>query len=300
MNAQELEWNDLQFVLAVCREGTLSGAARILGVNHSTVFRRIGALEKKLDVRLFERLASGYMMTDAGEAMLESGERVENEILGLSRKLIGRDLQLTGLVRVAVPDALLMKVLMPHFGAFSKRYPKIQVELSISNNFYNLTRREADIAVRATSKPPETLVGRCICPMMTTIYGSPDYLAQQNESTIEKYVWLLPDESLMQLPITNWLARNYPNANLGLRCNSLLGLYEAATQGIGVAALPCFLGDSDTRLKRILPPVDALESELWLLSHPDLKRTARVRALMDFLLKVLENNKKLIEGQLGV
>ncbi len=300
MNAQPLEWNDLHFVLAVCREGTLSGAARILGVNHSTVFRRIGMIEKKLDVRLFERLASGYMMTEAGEAMLESGERVENEVLGLSRKLIGRDLQLSGVLRVAVPDALLMKVLMPHLGVFSQRYPKIQLELVVSNNYLNLTRREADIAVRATQEPPEAVVGRRMCSMMTTIYGSTDYLVRQTEGTIENHTWLLPDESLMQLPIIKWLDRNYPKATLGLRCNTLPGLYEAVIHGLGVAALPCFLGDPDTRLNRILPLDDELASELWLLTHPDLRRTARVRALMDFLTKALEKEKNLIEGQLAM
>ena len=299
MNAQPLEWNDLHFVLAVCREGTLSGAARTLGVNHSTVFRRIGSIEKKLGVRLFERLASGYMMTDAGEAMLESGELVENEVLGLSRKLIGRDFQLSGILRVAVPDALLIKILMPHLGIFSQRYPKIQLELIISNNYLNLTKREADIAVRATQEPPETVVGRRMCSMMTTIYSSTEYLAGHKGEIIENSTWLLPDESLAQLPITKWLNKNYPKAILGLRCNTLLGLYEAVIQCFGVAALPCFLGDQDTRLKRILPLIDELDSELWLLIHPDLRRTARVRALMDFLAEVLEKEKKLIEGQLS-
>ncbi|VAW52453.1 Transcriptional regulator, LysR family [hydrothermal vent metagenome] len=298
MNAQPLEWNDLHFVLAVCREGTLSAAARALGVNHSTVFRRIGAIEKKLGVRLFERLTSGYIMTKAGEAMLESGERVENEVLGLSRKLIGRDLQLRGVLRVAVPDALLTKILMPHLGVFSQRYPKIQLELIISNNYLNLTRREADIAVRATQDPPETVVGRRMCAMMTTIYGSTEYLARQTEGAIENHTWLLPDESLIQLPIIKWLGRHYPKATIGLRCNTLLGLHEAVAHNFGVAALPCFLGDPDTRLKRILPLTDALDSELWLLTHPDLRRTARVRALMDFLANVLEKEKNLIEGQL--
>ncbi len=299
MNAHPLEWNDLHFVLAVCREGTLSGAARALGVNHSTVFRRIATIEKKLGVRLFERLASGYVMTEAGEAMQESGERVENEVLGLSRKLVGRDLHLSGVLRVAVPDALLIKILMPHLSIFSQCYPKIQLELIISNNYLNLTKREADIAVRVTQEPPETVVGRRICSMMTTIYCSTGYFAGQSECISENHIWLLPDESMTQLPIIKWLDQNYPKAILGLRCNTLLGLYEAVIQGMGIAALPCFLGDPDVRLKRILPLIDELDSELWLLTHPDLRRTARVRALMDFLAEVLEKEKQLIEGQLS-
>lgn len=222
MSAQPLDWNDIHFVLAVCREGTLSGAARSLGVNHSTVFRRISAIEKKLGVRLFERLASGYLMTEAGEAMHKSGEYIEDEVLGLSRKLLGGDLHLSGVVRMAVPDALLMKILMPHLSAFSQQYPKIQIELIISNNYLNLTRREADIAVRVTQKPPETVVGRRICTMATTVYGSTRYLDNQADNTLETHTWLMPDESLEQLPITRWLNLKHPNALTGLRCNTVV------------------------------------------------------------------------------
>jgi len=300
MKAQAMEWNDLHLVLAVCREGTLSGAARVLDVNHSTVFRRIGAIEEKLGVRLFERFATGYVMTEAGEAMLEVGERVENEILGLSRELIGRDLHLSGVLRVAVPDALLLKILMPHLNIFTQRYPEIQLEMVISNNYLNLTRREADVAVRVTQSPPEIVVGRRICAMMTTIYGSTEYLARQTVNAIESYKWLIPDESLAHLPISNWLNHKYPKVKTVLRCNTLLGLYEAAVQGLGVVSLPCFLADPDARLMRILVPPDELTSELWLLTHPDLRRTARVRALMDFLAEVLEKEKDLIEGRLVV
>ena len=299
MNAQPLEWNDLHFVLAVCRAGTLSGAAHELGVNHSTVFRRIGAVEEKLGVRLFERLASGYVMTEAGETMLGSGERIENEVLELSRKLVGRDLHLSGVLRVAVPDALLIKVLMHHLAEFSQRYPAIQLELVISNNYLNLTRREADIAVRVTRSPPDTAVGRRLCTMMTTIYGSTEYLARHAEDAIESHAWLMPDENLGHLPITKWLGTKYAKAKVKLRCNTLLGLHEATAEGFGVSALPCFLADPDTRLKRITSPPDELTSELWLLTHPDLRRTARVKALMDFLTETLQKEKDLIEGKLS-
>ncbi len=299
MNAQQrLEWNDLQYVLAVCRAGTLSGAARVLGVNHSTVFRRISTIEKKLGVRLFERLASGYTMTEAGEAMLDSGERVENEMLALSRKLIGRDLQLSGVLRVAVPDALLLKILMPHLATFARRYPKIQLELVVSNQYLNLSKREADIAIRATREPPETAIARRMCSMMIGIYSATDYLNRQAGQTIENSTWLLPDDSLTQLPIIKWLDRHYPKAIVGLRCNTLLGLHEAVIHGFGVAALPCFLGDADARLVRMLPLTAELNTELWLLTHPDLRRTARVQVLMDFLTEVLEQEKNRIEGRL--
>jgi len=203
-----------------------------------------------------------------------------------------------GVVRVAVPDALLMKVLMPHLSDFSRRYPEIQLELAISNNYSNLTRREADIAVRVTRSPPETAVGRRLCSMMTTVYASTGYLAGQADGATENYTWLMPDEDLGQLPVTRWLERKHPKAAVRLRCNTLLGLHEATVQGLGVASLPCFLADPDTRLERVLPPPDELTSDLWLLTHPDLRRTARVKALMDFLAETLEKEKDLIEGRL--
>lgn len=299
MNAQALEWNDLHLVLAVCREGTLSGAARVLGVNHSTVFRRIAAIEKKLGVRLFDRLATGYAMTEAGEAVLASADRIENEVLALSRTLIGRDLQLSGVLRVAVPDALLTTLLMRHLGEFTQRYPQIQLELMISNNYLNLTRREADVAVRVTASPPEAVVGRRLCGVATTVYGCADYLEKKANGVIEEYAWLMPDEELAHLPVTTWLGRQYPGAPIALRCNTLLGLHEAAVEGLGIAALPCFLADPNERLVRIIDPPAALASELWVLTHPDIKRTARVRALMDFLSGVLDKDRDLLEGRLA-
>jgi len=291
-----LEWSDLCFVLAVCREGTLSGAARVLGVNHSTVFRRVIAAEKKLEVRLFDRLATGYIMTEAGEAFLVTGERVENEILGLSRKLVGRDLDLSGVLRVSAPDALLTKVLMPYLAKFSQIHPQIQLEIIVSNNYQNLTKREADIAVRVSQSPPEIVAGRSICKMMTTIYGSNEYLDTRSDSSIEDYDWLMPHEDLIHLPITKWLSKMSPQASVVMRCNTLLGLYEGVISGMGIASLPCFLADTDPRLRRILPPPKELTSELWLLTHPDLRRTARIRAFMDFLTAELEKEKDLIEG----
>ena len=295
-----MDWNDIRFILAICRIGTLSGAARELGVNHSTVFRRIDAIEKKLEVRLFERHSSGYAMTEAGEAALEAGERIENEVLGLSRKLVGRDLNLRGIIRVAAPDALLVKILMPYIRDFSQRFPEIQLELVTSNNYMNLSKREADLAIRVTQSPPDTAIGHRICSMNSAIYASNEYLSNHRGSNLDDYSWLMPDESLAHLPFTEWLKKNHPKAKKSLYCNTLPALHEAALQHIGIVSLPCFLADTDTGLKRISDPVAALSSELWLLTHPDLRRTARIKALMDFLIASLEKEKGLIEGRMLV
>lgn len=306
MKAQPLEWDDLRFVLAVCRSGTLSGAARKLGVNHSTVFRRINAIEEKLGVRLFERLPNGYAMTEAGEAVHTTGERIEHEVFGLSRQLIGGDLRLHGTLRVTAPDAIAFRLLMPHITAFCKTYPDIQLDLVVANNPLDLSQREADIAIRVTTAPPDAVVGRRLCKLARTIYGSRHYLETNAESKPKDYDWLMPNEGLNQLiphegsnqlPINKWLEQHYPSVNVVLHSNTLFGLYEAAKLDLGVAPLPCFLADPDNSLRRIMPPPKELASELWLLTHSDLRRTARVRAFVDFLETAMKGDKALIEGR---
>lgn len=296
MNAQPLDWNDLRYVLAVCQEGTLSGAARKLSVNHSTVFRRINTIEEMLGVRLFERFKNGYAMTEAGAAVLETGERIENEIHSLSHKLIGRDLRLHGSLRIAAPDALAAKILTPHLAEFSRNYPKIKLELLIANSHLNLTKREADVAVRATMSPPQASIARRVCTLATTVYGSVSHLATRSKLPFEEYCWLMPDDELAYLPAVSWLDDFCPRANIVLRSNSFLNLLEAARQGHGVVPLPCFLADPAPDLERLFEPVAALASEVWILTHPDLRRTARVRAFVDFLRNALLGDIALIEG----
>lgn len=297
MNAQQLNWNDFEYVLAVCQTGSLSGAARKLDVNHSTVFRRINAIEEMLGVRLFERLSNGYAMTEAGEAVFETGERVENEILGLSSLLVGKDLRLSGILRVTAPDALAVKILMPLIAEFSRDYPGIEIALSVSSDYVNLSQREADVAVRATPSPPETLVGRRICSMATSIYGSTTYLRDKPDCINDDSVWLMPDEDLPHLPVTKWKNKHYPNNRITLRSNSFLSLFEATKQSQGISPLPCFLADKEKDLQRCIAPPNELNSEVWVLSHPNLRKTARVRAFTDFLVTALEKESDLLEGQ---
>jgi len=235
--------------------------------------------------------------TEAGESVREAGERIENEVLGLSRKLIGRDLGLHGTLRVTAPDAFAIKLLTPLLVRFSRQYPGIQLELSMVNHYLDLTRREADVAIRATMTPPESAIGRRLCALVTTVYGASPYLeAKQADHALEQYAWLMPDDDLAQLPFARWLKKHFPAASVVYRSNSLLGLFEAAKRGMGIAPLPCFLGDPERGLRRLIEPPEALASELWLLSHPDLRRTARVRALMDFLSEAIDAERTLIEG----
>ena len=296
MNAQELEWNDLRVVLAVCRRGTLSGAARDLGVNHSTVFRRIIAIERKISVRLFERLATGYVMTEAGETMLASAERVETEVFSLSRKLLGGDLRLSGCLRVTAPDALTIEVLMPYIVRFCRTYPDIELDLSVENALLDLSQREADVAIRSTIMPPDMAVGHRLCKLGVTLYGSVKYLDEQADSNIKRYTWLMPGRGLDWFSANQWLERHYPGARIALRSNTLPGLFEAVKLGLGIAPLPFFIADADAELRRVIPPPKEFESELWLLTHPDLRRTARVSVFVDFMTEAIAHAQSIIEG----
>ena len=166
-----MNWDDLHLVLAVVREGTLSGAARRLSVTHSTVFRRLGAIEEQMGVRLFERFRDGYVPTPAGETAAEAAARLEDEVLTLERRLSGQDLRPSGVVRIATTDTL-GTILMRHLPAMRAVHPDIQFEVAISNAMANLTRREAEIAIRPTPEPPEILVGRRVANIAHAIYGS--------------------------------------------------------------------------------------------------------------------------------
>lgn len=300
MKTQDLQWNDLSLILAICRSGSLSGAARILGVTHSTVFRRIQGIEEKLGVRLFERMSSGYVMTEAGEAAYQVCERIEAEVQGLSRQLVGRDLRLRGSLRITAPDALTQHVLMRHLAGFQRRYPDIQLELSTTNTALNLTQREADVAVRATRVPPELAIGRRLCGLATTFYASERYLEALpehiGEGEYEHLHWLMPHKSLEPLPANRWLQARCPRAHVVMHCDTLPALEAAASQGLGLAPLPCFMADPKPLLKRYLPPPPELDSELWLLSHPDLRRTARVRAFVEYLVESMQPEIGAIEG----
>ncbi len=291
-----MNWDDLKLILAIGRSGSLSGAARALGLNHSTVFRRLNAIEKNLEVRLFERQANGYLMTEAGEAMKRSAERIDEEVISLSRELLGRDLRLQGKIRVTAPEGVALRLLTPHLAAFSRLHPEIIIDLVVTSSSLRLSHREADLAVRATRKPPDKYIGRELCKFRFCMYASPNYLADHQDKALEEHAWLMPDDGIDFFPSTVWRKKTYPNPNIVYSSNNTMAIVEVAKAGLGVAPLPCFLGDSEPGLVRVIEPPEELTLGLWVLIHPDLRHTARVRALMTFLIEALIDQKSAIEG----
>lgn len=291
-----MQWDDLRIILAIGRAGSLAGAARDLGVNHSTVFRRLNTFEENLGVRLFDRLPSGYALTVAGEEMRASAEMVEREIDRLDRRITGQDLRLHGSLIVTTTDTLATGILGPHIARFKRAYPDVDLELILDNQNFSLSKRQADVAVRPTLTPPETLVGRKICDMGFAPYRAKTMTGPHLQD-LALMPWVTVDDSLAHLASDKWFRRELPHAMVTMRSNSLQGIMMAAEAEIGAAILPCFMGDRSALLDRIGDPIDGSGSALWLLTHEDLRRTARVRAFLDFMADALRTDIDTLEGR---
>jgi len=287
-----MDWDDLRFYLAVARKGSIRAASEVLAVNPSTVSRRIDVLEKKLGVRLFERLPTGYVLTSTGEEIIESAQHIEDEVARLDRQVNGRDARLSGVLRITMPTILSTHLLMPDLAAFAVSYPGIQLELAISNEELNLKKREADVAIRLTANPPEYAVGRRILTPKKCIYASHQYIEQHDP---EKMQWLGWEDTE---PIPAWIKESvFPNSPIYHQSDDLHVQIEAAKAGMGMAMLPCFVGDSEPKLKRLTTETSTACGDIWVLTHKDLHNTARVRAFIDFMVAAFEKHRDLIEGK---
>lgn len=297
MNEQLNSWDDLRFVLAVARGGSLSAAARALQVSHPTVFRRINQIERQLGVRLFDRGQSGYTPTAAGEELAALAGRVEADVRIIERQIAGRDLRPSGTVRVTTTDTLLIGLLSGHFAHFRQNFPEIELEVAISNEVFSISRRDADVAIRPSRDVPDELLGRRLSGIAMAIYV-PRELSTGRAPTEDPTdgPWVGLDASLSYHPLARWLKTSGRDRQVVYRVNSMLGCCDAVRSGLGVGVLPCYLGDRAQELTRFGAPIEALSSELWLLTHPDLRRTARIRAFLDFLDTALRPHRKIFEG----
>jgi DNA-binding transcriptional LysR family regulator len=292
-----LQWTDLQHVLAVAEAGSLGGAARALGVNHTTVLRRVLAFEAQLGVALFARSPSGYALTAAGEEVAAAARAMQDTVHDVERRIAGRDLRLTGTVRVTSTDTLAHAVVPRALAGFAREHAEIRLELTTTGTMLNLSKRDADVAVRPTASPPPNLVGRRVAALAFAIYASPAYLDRvPARRDLERHAWIGPDDSLAGTAIARWLARAV-DARPVLRADTFTAIAHAAAAGVGVAALPCFLGDALPGLRRVRGPIDELTSELWVLTHADLRGTARIRALTEHLAAALGGERALFEGR---
>jgi DNA-binding transcriptional LysR family regulator len=280
--------NDLRCVAAICEEKSLSGAARRLNVNHATVFRRLNQLEVQLGVRLFERGGGRYVPTAAGEELARAGAAIEKTAEQSLLKVAGRDLRPSGLVRLTTTDSIAQELLNPIVALCRSRYPQITLQLSIDHQMYNLAKRDADIAIRPVLQVPDYLIGKRIGPLALAVYGAPSYLDDMPDKAWAGHAWIALDDANEQHPSLLWLAKIKPLDQVGYRINSFHAIRKACLDGLGLALIPCFMGDGDPGLRRVLPPVPELSLQLWLLTHPDLRDTVRTKAIFQILQQELK------------
>jgi DNA-binding transcriptional LysR family regulator len=296
---KNLSWDDLRLVKAIADVRSLPAAATLLGINHSTVFRRLGQIEEALGAKLFERHRSGYTLTTIGEEMVALARRVEEDIMAFTRKMVGQDIALSGELRVTTNDSLLTHLLTPLFVKFRQAYRDMRLDVVLANQGLNLSKRDADVAIRATDNPPENLVGRRAATIAWALYGrtedfpNPGAVSQHNLFARD---WVSLGDNLASLKAVKFVQKHIPPARIGYRINTVLGLAEAVEQGLGIGHLPCFIGDIRPGLVRLAAPVPEFSTDLWLLTHPDLRHSPRVRVFLDFLAAEISKQRTLIEG----
>lgn len=281
-----MEWDDFKYFLAVARSGSLTAAARLLKTSAATVGRRIITLESRLGARFFDRKQTGYTLTESGEAIRLKAEEIEEAVLSLERKAFGRDLRATGKVRVATAEDIASVIVAPRLKDFRRSHPGIMLEMVSSWDVVNLTRREADVAIR-TVRPTQgdyvirqTGVWNCALYVAKPFARAHNLVANMKKMpNIDVISWT--EEHRFRGG--DWFDKNAKNAPVVFAANSRQIQYAACKAGLGAAILPCMTADIDTDLIRLLPPERVRSVPLWLVAHRDLVRTARVRAVIDFL-----------------
>ncbi|MCG8435736.1 MAG: LysR family transcriptional regulator [Gammaproteobacteria bacterium] len=291
-----MDWDDLRFFLAVARAKSLRRAASDLQVNHTTVSRRINGFEKHLRVRLFDRLPSGYELTEAGEDLLYTAASIEEDVLAAERRVLGQDARLTGEIRFTLPDFWMTELLLPAISEFAQQYPGVDLEIISSYELFNLTRREADVALRVTRKPPEHLIGRRLASQHKALYASREYLEKNDLSKPTNDVYWVGWDDVTPHP--KWARETpYPHIPVKHRLNHPWAQLHAVKAGLGVGVLPCLLADKEPDLERLPPGITEPVADIWLLTHPDLRYTMRIRTFMDCIASTIKANQDLIEGR---
>ncbi|WP_027906811.1 LysR family transcriptional regulator [Pseudomonas taiwanensis] len=279
------DWDDLRLILAVAEHASFAAAARHLNVNHTTVLRRVNTFEQAHGLRIFNRLATGYTLTDAGEELLRTAETMRGAVHDLSLRLEGKDLKLEGVLRITTCDTIMGSILPQILEKFSKRHEKIVVELSTGPFVTDLAQRLADVAIRTGDNPTESLIGRHLADVRFALYASNEIanlIGESNPLSFSK--WIAPDLTFSQMAVTKWIQSTIPASSIIFKADSLISLRQAAIAGMGIVPLPRYLGDNTPGLARL--ESDALEqftTGLWILTHRDLRYTARVREFISFV-----------------
>lgn len=289
-----LDWDDLRYFLAVHRGGTLARAASALEINATTVGRRLTALEERVSARLFDRTPDGYVITAAGRGLLVRAERMEEEALALEREVLGADQRLAGRVRVTATEMIGTRFIMPQLPKLAARHPEIAIDLECSNRYVSLTRREADIALRLARPREENVVTRRLSDIPLALYASHAYveargLPEDPERSLRGHAVLMFADARAFRVENSWLEPRIDGALIALRSDSVSALFAATLAGAGIGLLPCAVADRDQGLVRLDTQTSPEPRVIWQTVHEDLQKSARVRAVMDFLAEILRS-----------
>ena len=299
-----MDWDDLRYVLSIYDNGSALAAAQQLKVNPSTVQRRIDKFEKQNHVRLFDRLQSGYRPTQECEILVQASRDIDDSIKRLGREILGRDLLLEGRLRITSTDTLITSVVARHLDGFHKLNPNITLELSITNSRLNLLRQDAEIAIRPSFDPQDRLVGQQVANLSYGIYAAADLAASLPESPdladLVNLSWIKPGESFRGSTSYDWINQHIPSTSYWLSVDTYPSMAACAVQSLGLAVLPCMMADTIRELYRIQCPWFQLTTPVWVVTHPEIRNAARIRAFMDYITQALRNDWAVLDGNATV
>ncbi len=288
-----MNWDDLRIFLGVARMGSVSRAAKYLDVQHSTVSRRLQQLERQLGTRLLDRKRSGYELTSAGEELKQAAMNMEREALAMHGAVHGQDKNPAGSLRVTAVNMMATTILAPIFSAFSEAHPEIDLQIVVSNADISLAERQADVALRVTNDPVETLLGKKIATVASAVYGSRKYLAGLRKKSVPPR-WIGMTCCAYH---RHWLKKLSGGENYRISVDDPILAQQMLRQHAGLAVLPCYMADPDPALDRYAEPLPEMEVGLWFLFHQDLKRTERIHVFRDFVRREIRPVRDLLEGK---
>ncbi len=289
---QMANWDDYRLILALSRSGTIRGAATLLGVTHSTVSRRLSVINQQHGGIVFERVTGGYQTTELGRRMVDAAQRMEEIDLSADRQQRAIETELSGPVTLSLPDALAEHLLLDPIGEFCQRHPKIDLTIYSSYQFADLDRSEADIVVRGVDAPPDHYVGRRLFPYMLCHYCRADYLVK---TLPEDRRWISGSYNGGR---PDWIsASSFPDAPIILALDDIDLRHKAALSGLGMIRTACYIADPNPAFARLPDAKPEAAQDFWVLTHPDLKDTPRIKALMRYIIGVMTDHKDLLQGR---
>jgi len=295
-----MDWRALQNVVTVAETGSLSAASRRLNVSQPTVGRRIEQLEQQLGAVLFTRTAQGLLLTELGESIIENAKRMQEEALAIERAATGANQQLQGTVRLSLIEDIGIFWLPKKLAEFHKQFPQLSVEVNIDNKNVNLLRREADVAVRLARPEQPDLICRKVGRFRMALYASSDYLSQYGTpkrfADLKKHYHIGFDPDMGYSQPRKRLESLFPAQHIRHRSNNHIEMLEATRAGIGISVLSCLIADKCKELHRLFSGKMHHDQDIWLVTHSEIHKNARIRAIFDFLVEALEEDTDRFTG----